>query len=506
MLSDPLSLKGINFINTDNELDRQASSRIARGRKWLQILSGQEGLVNAWMGLTGENTAVQWVASVRPGSIPPQFTENVIREVLETREPFTFLNHAELVSGGLFPLVKADRTLGVIGMISDQTDFFRPADIKWITALAGFIANELSAEDDEKSVSEIEYSISRLLYSTLDVKEGLPPVLRILAEALSADAVIALRYNPLSVRFELLMTHGLKPQELARLNFHLDTGRTGRPLEGPVWIADLQDRTRKAQTISPLKEDGFRGYLALPLSKEKMIGALEFAWRSPRLVLDLNYAFLERVTGQIAALVERTIVLNSYRELNAELMNRYNAMIEGLSRALELRDLETQGHTRRVSELTMHMVEHMGRPVDDWDAIRQGALLHDIGKIGIPDAILLKPGSLTERERQVMQQHVILGYNILAPITNAKSVLDITLYHHERWDGSGYPYGLKGEQIPLVARVFAYVDVFDALTSDRPYRTAWSRTQALDYIISQSGRLFDPNMTDLFLKVVNKNF
>jgi HD-GYP domain-containing protein (c-di-GMP phosphodiesterase class II) len=149
----------------------------------------------------------------------------------------------------------------------------------------------------------------------------------------------------------------------------------------------------------------------------------------------------------------------------------------------------------------MRFVEHMQIPPDQWDAIRQGALLHDIGKLGIPDAILLKHGSLTVQERQVMQQHAVYGYNVLAPIINLRQTLDITLYHHERWDGSGYPYGLRGEQIPLVARLFAVVDVFDALTSDRPYRSAWSHSQAIAYIKEQAGHQFDPRVVELFLEI-----
>jgi HD-GYP domain-containing protein (c-di-GMP phosphodiesterase class II) len=206
----------------------------------------------------------------------------------------------------------------------------------------------------------------------------------------------------------------------------------------------------------------------------------------------------------IAFTMERSHIVRDLRHRNKELASTYNAMIEGLSRALELRDLETEGHTRRVSILMMQFVEHMQIPPDQWDAIRQGALLHDIGKLGIPDAILLKPGSLTQQERQVMQQHAVYGYNVLAPIINLRQTLDIALYHHERWDGSGYPYGLKGEQIPLVARLFAVVDVFDALTSDRPYRSAWSHSQAIEYLKDQAGKQFDPRVVELFLEIIKQ--
>ena len=207
---------------------------------------------------------------------------------------------------------------------------------------------------------------------------------------------------------------------------------------------------------------------------------------------------------QVAFAIQRAGILRDIRHRNEELQTKYNAMIEGLSKALELRDIETEGHTRRVSQFTMRLVEHMQLPPEDWDAIRQGALLHDIGKLGIPDAILLKPGSLTQPERKVMQQHVLYGYNILAPIISARHTLDITLYHHEHWDGKGYPYGLKGEQIPLVARLFTIIDVYDALKSDRPYRSAWSHSQVIQYMREQAGQEFDPHILKLFLEIAEE--
>ena len=202
--------------------------------------------------------------------------------------------------------------------------------------------------------------------------------------------------------------------------------------------------------------------------------------------------------------LEHTTIVESLKRRNDELTSTYTATIEGLSRALELRDLETDGHTRRVSVLTVRLAEHMQIPADQRASIQQGALLHDIGKLGIPDAILLKPGSLTPRVWKVMQQHPLYAYNILAPIISLRQALDIPLYHHERWNGSGYPYGLANEQIPLSARLFAVVDVYDALTSDRPYRSAWTRTQALEYLQEQAGQQFDPGVVIHFLEMINE--
>jgi hypothetical protein len=181
----------------------------------------------------------------------------------------------------------------------------------------------------------------------------------------------------------------------------------------------------------------------------------------------------------------------------------YDTTLAGWSRALELRDQETQGHSDRVLITTVWLAEALEIRGEALDHLRRGALLHDIGKMGIPDAILSKPGPLNEDEWKIMRQHPVLAYYMLNPIEYLRPALDIPYYHHEKWDGTGYPHGLAGEQIPLAARIFAVVDVWDALCSDRPYRAAWSEEKALAYIRDQSGKQFDPHIVDVFLKQIN---
>jgi len=188
---------------------------------------------------------------------------------------------------------------------------------------------------------------------------------------------------------------------------------------------------------------------------------------------------------------------------NIQLSLAHDATIEGWSRALELRDRETQGHTQRVTDLTVRLARAAGMSEEELAHVRRGALLHDIGKMGIPDAILLKPDTLTEEEWVVMRQHPTQAYELLSPIAYLRPALAIPYCHHEKWDGSGYPRGLKGEEIPLAARLFAVVDVWDALRSDRPYRPAWPDDKALEYIRSQAGKHFDPQAVELFLRVLN---
>jgi len=189
-------------------------------------------------------------------------------------------------------------------------------------------------------------------------------------------------------------------------------------------------------------------------------------------------------------------------EANAQLLAAYEATIEGWSHAMDLRDRETEGHSRRVAELTVELAQALGLNAEEIVHLRRGALLHDMGKLGIPDSILHKPAALTDEEWSIMRQHPQLAYDMLHPIEYLRPALDIPYSHHEKWDGTGYPRGLKGEEIPVAARLFAVIDVWDALTSDRPYRPAWSEAEALNYIREQSGRHLDPRVVELFFKVV----
>lgn len=187
--------------------------------------------------------------------------------------------------------------------------------------------------------------------------------------------------------------------------------------------------------------------------------------------------------------------------LHSELLIAYDKTIEGWTRALDLRDKETEGHTERVTEMTIQLARIAGFNEETLKHIWRGGLLHDVGKLGIPDAILLKPDKLTVEEWDIMRLHPVYAYDWLSHIEYIQPALDIPFCHHERWDGTGYPRGLKGEEIPLTARLFAIVDVWDALTSDRPYRKALTPEETWEHIKSQNGKLFDPQVFDLFSNV-----
>lgn len=219
----------------------------------------------------------------------------------------------------------------------------------------------------------------------------------------------------------------------------------------------------------------------------------------------VDYLLKDRL-ARLGAAVERALDERRVRQekLRAErdLRDAYDTTIEGWSRALDLRDRETEGHSKRVAELTVRMARRMGLPEADLVHVRRGALLHDIGKMGIPDSILLKPGPLNLEEWVEMRKHPAYAYQLLAPIAYLRAALDIPYCHHERWDGTGYPRGLAGTQIPLVARIFALADTWDALRSNRPYRPEFRKEQAIAYIREQTGRHFDPGLVDVFLDLV----
>jgi putative two-component system response regulator len=203
----------------------------------------------------------------------------------------------------------------------------------------------------------------------------------------------------------------------------------------------------------------------------------------------------ERAAAQERLLTEQA------RQAAQAVAEAYDQTLIGWSRALDLRDKETEGHSQRVAQLTLAVAQALNIPPEEQINMWRGAMLHDIGKIGVPDSILHKPGPLTEEEWEIMRCHTTYAYELLSPIAYLRSAIDIPYCHHEKWDGTGYPRGLRGEQIPLAARIFALVDVWDALTNDRPYRKAWSREQAYQYICEQKGKHFDPNLVDLFLSI-----
>jgi len=308
----------------------------------------------------------------------------------------------------------------------------------------------------------------------------------------------ALRFTATRGWFNQLDDAWLKPEE----------GIAGEVfVSGQVLVSREFAKDSRVKYIESVPEGC--GGACLPMrTAEDVVGTMFVSVPLPREItreeLNLLASLSEMASTAIhrISLFQETVnLLENLQELNMELLLAYDATLEGWSRALELRDHETEGHSARVTDKTIQIALLLNVPDDELVHIRRGSLLHDIGKIGIPDAVLLKPGKLSPQEWALMQQHPRLAYELLSPVDYLYPALDIPYCHHEKWDGSGYPRGLKGKEIPLAARIFAVVDVYDALTSDRPYRLAWSKQETLEYISEQSGKHFDPQVVEVFLKI-----
>jgi PAS domain S-box-containing protein len=272
-----------------------------------------------------------------------------------------------------------------------------------------------------------------------------------------------------------------------------------------IHIDNLEEQPGKEHLNTLIAGENFVCYYAVPLiAKGKVRGVLEIFHRMPLQPYPEWLDFLETLAEQAAIAIDNATLFENLEDANRELLQAYDATIEGWSRALDLRDKETEGHTLRVTEMTLILAHKFNFADEELQHIRWGALLHDIGKLGVPDSILLKPGTLTDEEWVNMRKHPTFAYEMLLPIHYLQAALDIPYCHHEKWDGTGYPRALKGEAIPLAARLFAIVDIWDALTNDRPYRAAWTREEATQYIIDQSEKHFDPRVVEPFLDLVRR--
>ncbi len=350
-------------------------------------------------------------------------------------------------------------------------------------------------------------AIDQVIAANFDLKLSLSEILKHAATELGVDAVDILTLNPNSQTLKYAIDRGFRTKKIQEANVRLGESYAGRAaLERKlIQISDIKNDPDNVLLKTFLKDEDFSCYFGVPLiAKGKVNGVMEVFHRT-KLEPDAEwFEFLLALAGQAAIAIENSTLFNSLQRSNMELNLAYDATIEGWSHALDLRDKETEGHTQRVTEMTMKLAGSFGLSETELVHVRWGALLHDIGKMGVPDGILLKPGALTDEEWVLMKMHPIFAYQLLAPIRYLRDALDIPYCHHENWDGSGYPHGLKGEQIPLVARIFAVVDVWDALSSDRPYRAAWTDEEALAHIHASSGTHFDPQVVDKFMQLIRQ--
>ena len=380
--------------------------------------------------------------------------------------------------------------------------------------LIGLRGTALDITERKKAEKRIQQQLMRLnglhtidiaISSSFELNTTLNIVLKQAITMLNIDACAILLYNVHSQILEYAAGRGFHSNALQHTTLRTGSGFAGRVVleRKTIHIPNLLETSGTLSKSLEMANEKFTDYYGVPLIvKGEVKGVLEIYHRS-LLNPDTEWrAFLETLATQAAIAIDNTQLFESLQHSNLDLTLAYDATIEGWSRALDLRDKETEGHTQRVTNLTVKLAIQMGIPNADILHIRRGALLHDIGKMGIPDRILLKPDKLDAEEWSIMRKHTLYANDMLSPIAHLKPSLDIPLYHHENWDGSGYPYQLQGEQIPLPARIFTIVDVWDALTSDRPYRPAWSKDEAMQHIRDQSGKKFDPAVVDAFLDLM----
>jgi len=314
---------------------------------------------------------------------------------------------------------------------------------------------------------------------------------------LKVDAASILLINPSTSELEFGAAQGFRTLKNEKEHILL-----GREIAGPAMeegVITSQHNIKKEDfpiNATRLANEEFTCFYAVPLiTKGKIKGVLDVFLRE-HMHHDRDWIdFLNTLANQAAIAINNATLFNDLRLA-------YETTLEGWSAALDLRDRETEGHTQRVTQITEKIAISMGISGDKLLNIRRGALLHDIGKMGIPDKILHKRGPLTKREWQIMHKHPQFAYDLLYPIAYLRGALDIPFCHHEKWNGSGYPRGLKEDEIPMAARIFAIVDVYDALTSDRPYRKGWTKEEAVKYIADQAGKHFDPLITEIFIQEI----
>ena len=387
-------------------------------------------------------------------------------------------------------------------------------EVRWINALGDTIYNEngqptrmtgicVDVTKRKRQERELEaiVAVSGALRTTITRDEMMPVIVEQIAHWFNAQAVAIGSFAPTDDTSWVMYANG-DWAETTGMRVPLENTITGRVLmTGKPYVTN--DLAHDPLFYLPRHGRHLLGATCVPLiAQGQAVG-----WLAVGMLTSLHnddVRILNAIADIAANAIRRATLHERTQQTAHDLERAYETTLEGWASALELRDQETEGHTRRVLALTLKLAQAMGIAPADLTNVRRGALLHDIGKMGIPDSVLLKPGTLNEREWEIMRRHPEYAYRLLSSIEYLRPVLDIPYCHHEKWDGTGYPRGLKGEEIPLVARIFTVVDVWDALCSDRPYRVAWTAEQARAYIQAEACKSFDPQVVEQFLVLLGE--
>lgn len=460
------------------------------------------------------------VTSLKPwdGIIGRVFTrgEKHISTDLKTDSLLMEANRESMQTGLAGITLPIQSTAGPVGVLRLGIEAGRqvtPAEINLLAILAEITGNAIHRTElfDHSQEQIRRLTALRDIDSAIASSTDLRVTLNILSEHalrhLKVDAMDIFLYRPEIQSLNLLSSAGFRTPSPSRPMLRLGEGLAGQVLvKGRIdHVIDLMN-SAEAKRDPILAREGFVTYIGVPLIvKGQIKGVFEVFHRSPLSPSAEWMQFLQTLAGQAAIAIDNAHLFDNLQKTNQELTQAYDITLEGWARALELRDRETEGHTRRVTDMTLRLARSMGINDEELVNIYRGVLLHDIGKMGVPDHILKKTGPLTDTEWDEMRRHPRYAYDLLSPISYLRPALDIPYCHHEHWDGSGYPRGLKGEQIPLAARIFSVVDIWDALRSNRPYRNAWPIHKVLEYINESAGTILDPNIVKVFLRLINED-
>ena len=344
--------------------------------------------------------------------------------------------------------------------------------------------------------------VGRVINSSLGLNRVLEEVMDTLIELMRAERGFLMLRESSTGELAVRIARGIAHINLDEESFKVSRTIVTRVAESgePILTTNAQDDPRFNSQLS-IAAFQLRSILCAPLKiKNELIGVIYVDNRARSGIFQENeLGMIKAFADQAAVAIDNAQLFENLQASNRELQDAYQATLEGWVQALDMRDKETEGHTQRVTILTERLARSMGVEGDALINIIRGALLHDIGKMAIPDGILLKPGKLTDDERALIQKHPQYAYDMLKRIDFLLPVIDIPYCHHEKWDGTGYPRGLKGEEIPFAARIFPVIDVWDALISDRPYRKGYPQAEVLELIKADSGKHFDPRVVEAFL-------
>lgn len=413
-----------------------------------------------------------------------------------------------LQSAFCFPIEGNREVIGVINFLSRTTKQPDNNLLNMMTAIGRqiglFIVRKQSEEQTKIQLQRISalHEVDIAITGSFDLRLSLNIFLEKVITLLKVDAADIFILNKHMQALEYVTGRGFLSDAIKTPLVSLSDEVLGRAVSERhlINIPDLRGAKETFNRARILSDEGFVSYYAVPIvAKGYVNGVLEIVHQIPFHPDQDWLNFLDILATQAAVVIDDAMLFDELRHANVELMTAYDRTIEGWSRALDLRDKETEGHSRRVTDMTVKVASALGIGKEELAHIRRGALLHDIGKMGVPDRILLKPVPLTDKEWVIMRKHPVYAYELLWPIVNLRPAIDIPYCHHEKWDGTGYPRKLRGDQIPLAARIFTVVDVWDAMIFDRPYRKGWAKEKALEYIRSNAGIHFDPKVAEVFL-------